>query len=75
MIFNELSYLDVFRAINKEEQQYTWWSYRGNAWAKNVGWRIDYQICNSTFNRQVLKASIYKDERFSDHSPLIMTYG
>ena len=75
MIFNELSYLDVFRAINKEEQQYTWWSYRGNAWANNVGWRIDYQICNSTFNRQVLKASIYKDERFSDHSPLIMTYG
>ena len=74
MIFNELSYLDVFRTINKEEQQYTWWSYRGNAWANNVGWRIDYQICNSAFKRQVLKTSIYKDERFSDHAPLIMTY-
>ena len=74
MIFNELKCVDVFRQINQERQQYTWWSNRGKAWANNVGWRIDYQICNSNFKRQALQVSIYKDERFSDHAPLIMTY-
>ncbi len=74
MVFNELNCVDVFRKINQEKQQYTWWSNRGNAWANNVGWRIDYQICNNSFKKQALKASIYKDERFSDHAPLIMTY-
>ncbi len=74
MVFNELNCVDVFRQINQEKQQYTWWSNRGNAWANNVGWRIDYQISNSNFKRQALKTSIYKHERFSDHAPLIMTY-
>src|SRR5439155_25541172 len=42
-VFDEVGFVDVFRTINKEPEQYTWWSNRGQAWAKNVGWRIDYQ--------------------------------
>ncbi len=57
-----------------EDNQYTWWSNRGQAWANNVGWRIDYQIASRDFKDKVTSASIYKDERFSDHAPLIMDY-
>ncbi|MGR9099031.1 MAG: exodeoxyribonuclease III [Gammaproteobacteria bacterium] len=65
---------DSFRKINQEAEQYTWWSNRGQAWAKNVGWRIDYQITSPNFSGKVISASIYKDERFSDHAPLIIDY-
>ena len=43
-IFDKIGFVDVFRRINPEPAQYTWWSNRGQAWANNVGWRIDYQI-------------------------------
>lgn len=65
---------DAFRHINPEPEQYTWWSNRGQAWAKNVGWRIDYQVINSRLSDNIITAEIYKDERFSDHAPLIMDY-
>jgi exodeoxyribonuclease III len=67
-------WLDAFREINKEGDQYTWWSNRGQAWAKNVGWRIDYQIVSAALNGKIKATSIYKDERFSDHAPLIVDY-
>ena len=51
-----------------------WWSNRGQAWAKNVGWRIDYQVITPGLKDKVVSTSIYKDERFSDHAPLIMNY-
>ncbi|MBL4866002.1 MAG: exodeoxyribonuclease III [Pseudomonadales bacterium] len=73
-IFDDLGYIDAFRVVNKEEDQYTWWSNRGQAWAKNVGWRIDYQILSPGLKGKTKSTSIFKDERFSDHSPLIMEY-
>ncbi|MEQ1529250.1 MAG: exodeoxyribonuclease III [Methylococcales bacterium] len=73
-LFADEQWLDAFRLINQEADQYTWWSNRGQAWAKNVGWRIDYQIVSAAFKDKVASTSIYKDERFSDHAPLIIDY-
>lgn len=73
-LFNRVGMVDAFRVVNQEPEQYTWWSNRGQAWAKNVGWRIDYQIISPALRDRVKKARIYKKERFSDHAPLIMDY-
>ena len=73
-LFNKLGMVDSFRIVNQEAEQYTWWSNRGQAWAKNVGWRIDYQIVTPGLKDKIRTASIYKDERFSDHAPLIIDY-
>jgi exodeoxyribonuclease-3 len=73
-LFGEVGYVDAFRVVNQEAEQYTWWSNRGQAWANNTGWRIDYQIITPKLEPTVKAASIYKDERFSDHSPLIIDY-
>jgi len=73
-LFDDVGYIDVFRELNQKEDEYTWWSNRGQAWAKNVGWRIDYQIVSPNLKNTAKKASIYKDERFSDHAPLLIDY-
>jgi exodeoxyribonuclease-3 len=73
-LFDEAAYVDAFRTVNQQEDQYTWWSNRGQAWAKNVGWRIDYQIITPGLRDKVRAASIYKRKRFSDHAPLIIDY-
>ncbi|MCF6249771.1 MAG: exodeoxyribonuclease III [Methylococcaceae bacterium] len=73
-LFANQNWFDAFRLLNNQEEQYTWWSNRGQAWAKNVGWRIDYQIISAGLKDKVQSTSIYKDERFSDHAPLIMDY-
>ena len=73
-LFDEVGYVDAFREVNQEAEQYTWWSNRGQSWAKNVGWRIDYQIISPNLRDKVETVSIYKDERFSDHAPLIIDY-
>ena len=73
-VFNDLNYVDAFRVINQEVDQYTWWSYRGKAWAKNIGWRIDYQVTTASLKDKIKAATIYKSERFSDHAPLIIDY-
>lgn len=73
-LFGEMKYVDAFREVNHDENQYTWWSNRGQAWAKNVGWRIDYQVITPGLKPTVKSAEIYKDERFSDHAPLTMEY-
>ncbi len=73
-LFDEVGFVDAFRVVNPEADQYTWWSNRGQAWAKNVGWRIDYQVITPALAGRVVAASIYKDARFSDHAPLIMDY-
>ena len=73
-IFDELGFVDVFRTLDKRPEQYTWWSNRGQAWAKNVGWRLDYQIATPGIAAKAHRAAIYKDERFSDHAPLTIDY-
>lgn len=73
-LYDEVGYIDSFRLVNQLEDQYTWWSNRGQAWAKNVGWRLDYQVITPKLADTVLAADIYKDERFSDHAPQIMEY-
>lgn len=75
-IFNRVGWVDVYRKLHPDttEACYTWWSNRGQAWAKNVGWRIDYQIATPTFAANAEQALIYKDERFSDHAPLVIDY-
>lgn len=67
-------YNDAFRQVDERDEQYTWWSNRGRAWENNTGWRIDYQIVSDALRGKVKSTSIYKDERFSDHAPLIMEY-
>lgn len=73
-VFDEVGFVDVFRVLHPELEAYTWWSNRGQAWAKNVGWRIDYQIATPGMAQSARAASIYKDERFSDHAPLTVDY-
>lgn len=73
-VFGPVGLVDSFRMVNQAEDQYTWWSNRGQAWAKNVGWRIDYQITTPGIGRRATAAKIYKARRFSDHAPLIIDY-
>jgi exodeoxyribonuclease-3 len=73
-VFDEVGFVDVFRRVDPRPEQYTWWSNRGAAWAKNVGWRIDYQIATPGIAARAKAARIYTDRRFSDHAPLIIDY-
>ena len=73
-LFDEVGWVDAFRVVDERPDQYTWWSNRGQAYANNVGWRIDYQIITPGLKDKVLKARIYKDKKFSDHAPLIIDY-
>ena len=66
--------VDVFRTLNTQPEQYTWWSNRGQAWAKNVGWRIDYHLATPAMAALARKERIYLDQRFSDHAPLTIDY-
>ncbi len=74
VLFDEVGYIDAFRSVNAAPEQYTWWSNRGQAWAKNVGWRIDYQIASPRLAGAARAAQIYRAQRFSDHAPLTMDY-
>lgn len=73
-LFNEVGFVDVFRKLHPELEAYTWWSNRGQARAKNVGWRIDYHIATPGVAQTAQSASIYTGQRFSDHAPLIVDY-
>jgi exodeoxyribonuclease-3 len=67
-------WVDAYRALHPEGQDYTWWSNRGAARANNVGWRIDYQFVTPSLRPRLQACSIYRDERFSDHAPFIVDY-
>ncbi len=73
-VFGEYRYTDAFRTLPQQPDEYTWWSNRGRAWDKNVGWRLDYQVVTSGLKDKVKKTAIYRDERFSDHAPITMDY-
>lgn len=77
-VFADEKWCDAFRLVNQEADQYTWWSNRGQAWEKNVGWRIDYQIISASLKNKVKAVTIYrheqKEKNFSDHAPLIIDY-
>ncbi len=73
-LFGPAGFVDAFRRVNDKPDQYTWWSNRGQAWAKNVGWRIDYQVTTPAIGETATAARIYKDKRFSDHAPLVIDY-
>ena len=72
----DAGFVDAFRVVNQEAEQYTWWSNRGQAWANNTGWRIDYHVITPNLKDKIVMGSdvIYKEERFSDHAPLILEY-
>jgi exodeoxyribonuclease III len=73
-LFTEEGMVDVWRNLYPTTAGYTWWSNRGAAYQNDVGWRIDYQLCNHLFASKACHASIYKTEKFSDHAPLIIEY-
>lgn len=75
-LLEEQGWWDVYRRLYPEAtgEAYTWWSNRGQAWAKNVGWRIDYHIATPGVAARAQRAAVYKDERFSDHAPLTVDY-
>jgi exodeoxyribonuclease-3 len=75
-VFDELGWVDVYRRLHPEAtgEAYTWWSNRGQAWAKNVGWRIDYQIGTPGIAARARRCEVYRSRRFSDHAPLIVEY-
>ena len=73
-LFGEVRYVDAFRERHTGPDQYTWWSNRGQAWAKNVGWRIDYQVLSPGLKGSVRAVDIHKAQRFSDHAPLTIDY-
>jgi exodeoxyribonuclease-3 len=74
-VFGPLEYVDAFRVINQEPDQYTWWTQRSKqAYENNIGWRIDYQIVTPGLKDKIQAVNIYKGEKFSDHAPLIIDY-
>ena len=71
---DEIGLVDVFRTLNPNAEQYTWWSNRGQAYAKNVGWRLDYHLATPALAAKACKEHIFLTQRFSDHAPLIIDY-
>ena len=66
--------VDVFRTLNPHPEQYTWWSNRGQARAKNVGWRLDYHLATPGIAAKAKREQIFLEQRFSDHAPVIIDY-
>jgi len=73
-LFGRVGWVDAFRVVEPGPDHYTFWSNRGDAYNKNVGWRIDYQVATPGIAKLATKASIYKAKRFSDHAPLTIDY-
>lgn len=74
-LYSDVGFVDAFRLVNQEAEQYSWWSARGQARAKNVGWRLDYHVISPALADKVEAAEIYTGQAFSDHAPVILQYG
>jgi exodeoxyribonuclease-3 len=75
-LLSETGLVDVYRTLEPTatDTAYTWWSNRGQAWANNVGWRLDYHLATPATAAHARTAAIFKDQRFSDHAPLTIEY-
>ena len=73
-LLSEGGLVDVFRTLNPRPEQYTWWSNRGQAWANNVGWRLDYHLATPGVAALARREHIYLAQRLSDHAPLVIDY-
>ncbi|MDP9017150.1 MAG: exodeoxyribonuclease III [Candidatus Eremiobacteraeota bacterium] len=73
-VLTNIGWIDAFRVVNDQPKQFTWWSGWPKAWENNLGWRIDYQLISPALAGTVEGASIYKDQRFSDHAPVTIDY-
>ena len=75
-LLSETGLVDVYRHLHPDttDDCYTWWSNRGQAYAKNVGWRLDYQIATPGIAETAREVRIYRETRFSDHAPLTTRY-
>ena len=75
-LLGEAGLIDVYRQLHPAttEEAYTWWSNRGQAYANNVGWRLDYHLATSGLAATARNVAIYKDQKFSDHAPITVHY-
>ena len=73
-VLGNLGWVDAFREVNAQGKQFTWWSNFRNAFERNSGWRIDYQLVTPDLRRTVKNAWIYREQRFSDHAPVVVEY-
>lgn len=74
LLYDDVGFVDAFRVVNKDEEQYSWWSNRGQARANNVGWRLDYHVVTPGLKKNIRSAEIYTEQNFSDHAPVIIDY-
>lgn len=73
-VLTNIGWVDAFRVVNQAPKQFTWWSNFQNAFERNNGWRIDYNLITPDLRGTIQSAAIYRDTRFSDHAPVIMDY-
>ncbi len=73
-LFGAREWVDAHRILKPNVEEYTWWSNRANAWNNNVGWRIDYQVVSKAMQKTLQHASVYREQKFSDHAPLTVDY-
>jgi exodeoxyribonuclease-3 len=73
-VVDRVGWVDAFRTVNHETRQFSWWANWPGAYERNLGWRIDYQLVTPDLAPAVRSASIYRDERFSDHAPVTIEY-
>lgn len=73
-LFAQQGWVDAYRTLSPDGQDYTWWSQRGQARANNVGWRIDYQLVTPALKAKLKACSIHPQPRFSDHAPFVVDF-